>query len=84
MTGSSDISLDELFALTNSQPRSGIGYIRVSSLRELRKMQGEITTQTQRDLIIAFAGTQGIEIVDWVENLNVSDRRDRTNQTQSC
>jgi hypothetical protein len=30
MTSSPDISLEELFALTNSTPKSGIGHIRVS------------------------------------------------------
>lgn len=73
----SDITLDELFERTNARPKTAIVYIRVSSMRELRKMQGEITTETQDDYCKSFAAREGIKIVDVVTDLNVSGRRDK-------
>jgi site-specific DNA recombinase len=77
MTNSSDITLDDLFALTNARPKTGFGYIRVSSLREIRRMQGEITTEVQTDYISSFADREGITIVGWILDLNVSGRREK-------
>lgn len=80
MTGTtslSDISLDELFELTNAKPKTALAYRRVSSLSEKRRQQGEITTESQKDYIDAFARREGITIVDWVDDLNISGRRDK-------
>ena len=77
MTTSSDITLDELFAATNARPKTAFGYIRASSLREKRKQQGDITTETQTDYIRSFAQREGIDIVGWIPDLNISGRREK-------
>lgn len=76
-TSVSDISLEELFEQTNAHPKTGIVYIRVSSLREKRKQEGEITVETQEDYCKSFAAREGIKIVGVVRDPNVSGRRDK-------
>lgn len=73
----SDITLEQLFEQTNKKPRTAILYIRVSSLREIRRMNGEITTETQEMNSRAFAAREGIEVIDVVFDLNISGRREK-------
>lgn len=73
--GTNDITLDELFARTNANPKTAFGYIRVSSLNEKRKMDGEITVETQKINVETFAARERIAIVGWIYDLNISGRR---------
>lgn len=71
-----DITLEELFAQTNADPKTAIGYRRVSSLREKRK-QVAISPEIQTEYIEAAAARHGITIVDWVDDMNISGRREQ-------
>jgi len=71
-----DITLEELFAQTNPDPKTAIGYRRVSSLREKKKHMA-ISTEIQTEYIEAAAARDGIRIVDWVDDMNISGRREQ-------
>src|SRR6266540_2093065 len=74
--GPVDITLEELFAQTNPDPKTAIGYRRVSSLREKKKHMA-ISTEIQTEYIEAAAARDGIRIVDWVDDMNISGRREQ-------
>lgn len=72
-----DITLAALFARTNPDPKKLLAYVRVSSLTEKRKAEGEITVETQERVMQHFADINGKEIVGWVYDLNISGRRSK-------